>query len=66
MGFDISCKLETISIKCQSLFSEKNNKNIISLVPAELAQIEEKVKNYIPAKFIFFKALKMNSCYSRM
>ena len=31
-----------------------------------LQLIEEKVKNYIPAKLIFFKALKMNSCYSRM
>ena len=40
-GFDISCKLslmETICMKCQILFSEKNKKNIINLSSAELAK----------------------------
>ena len=41
-GFDISCKLspsplETICMKCQTLFSGKNKKNIINLASAELA-----------------------------
>ena len=38
-GFDISCKLspvETICMKCQVLFSGKNNKNITNLSSAEL------------------------------
>ena len=30
--------LETVCMKCQILFSGKNKKNIINLVPAELAQ----------------------------
>ena len=40
-GFDISCKLspmETICMKCQSLFSGKSKKNIINLLSAEFAQ----------------------------
>ena len=42
-GFNISCKLspeETICMKCQSLFSGKNKKNIVNLLSAKLAQIE--------------------------
>ena len=38
--FDISCKLspkKTIFMKCQNLFSWKNDKNIIILSSAELA-----------------------------
>ena len=42
-GFDISCKLSTICMKCQILFSGKN-KNIISLPSAENAQRVVKVK----------------------
>ena len=38
-GFDISCKF---CMKCQTLFSGKNKKNIINLSPAELA-----VKNMV-------------------
>ena len=44
-SFDISCKLETICMKCQSLFSDKNKilfffflLNIIYLLSAEFAQ----------------------------
>ena len=33
--FEISCKLETICMKCQILFSKKNKKNIINLASAE-------------------------------
>ena len=43
---DISCELspsETISMKCQILFSWKNKKNIISLPSAELVQRVVKV-----------------------
>ena len=46
-GFDISCKLspvETICMKCQSLFSEKDKKNVINLSSAESAQRVVKVK----------------------
>ena len=38
--FDISCKLspkETICMKCQSLFSEKNNTDVVNLLFAGLA-----------------------------
>ena len=37
IGLDISCKLsgETICMKCQSLLSRKNKKNIINLSYAE-------------------------------
>ena len=41
IGFDTSCKLspyETVCMKCQSLFSGKNKKNIINLSTAEFAQ----------------------------
>ena len=47
MGFDSSCKLspvETVCMKCQILFSEKNKKNIISLLSAEFAPRVVKVK----------------------
>ena len=40
IGFDISCKLspeETICMKCQNLFSQKNNKNIINMSSTEFA-----------------------------
>ena len=47
IGFHTSCKfspLETICMKCQSLFSGENNKkNNISLSSAEFAQREIKV-----------------------
>ena len=46
-GFDISCKLspkETICMKCQILFSVKNEKNNIILSSAENAQRVVKVK----------------------
>ena len=36
--------METICMKCQTLFSEKNKKNIIHLSSAEFAQIVVKVK----------------------
>ena len=42
-GFDISYKLnplDTIYMKCQILFPEKNMKNIINLSSAEYAQRE--------------------------
>ena len=45
--FDISCKLspkETISVKCESLFSGKNKKNIVNLSSAEFARRVVKVK----------------------
>ena len=44
--FDISSKLsrETICMKCQSLFSGKNKKNIIKLSPAESAHSMVSVK----------------------
>ena len=41
IGFSILCKLapeETVCMKCQSLFSGKNKKNIISLSSAEYAK----------------------------
>ena len=41
IGFDISCKLspkETICMKCQSLFSGKNKKNIVKLLSVEFVQ----------------------------
>ena len=47
-GYDISCKLspkETICMKCQILFSEKNKKNIINLSSAKNAQRVVKVKS---------------------
>ena len=47
-GFDISCKLspkETVCMKCQSLFSGENMKNIVNLLSAELAQ-RAKVKDF--------------------
>ena len=34
-GFDISCKLETVCMKCQNLFSGKNKINIINLLSAD-------------------------------
>ena len=40
IGFDIPCKLspkETVCMKCQSLVSEKNKKNITNLLSAEFA-----------------------------
>ena len=46
IGFDISCELsplETIRMKYQSIFSRKNKKNIINLLPAEYAQRVVKV-----------------------
>ena len=49
-GFDISCKLshmETICMKCQSLFSWKNKKNITILSSAELAQRVVKVNGLV-------------------
>ena len=44
-GYDISCKLETICMKCQILFFGKNKKNIINLSSAENAQRVVKVKD---------------------
>ena len=46
-GFDISCKLfpkKTICMKCQSLFSGWNMKNVINLSSAPLAQKVVKIK----------------------
>ena len=46
-GFDISCKLspyETICMKCSTLFSGKNKKNIINLPSTENAHRVVKVK----------------------
>ena len=37
-GLDISCKLETIFMKCQNLFCGKNKKHIISLSSANFTQ----------------------------
>ena len=49
-GFDISYKLssvETICMKCQILFSGKNEKNIINLSSAELTnRVLQEVKLY--------------------
>ena len=47
MGFDILCQLspyEITCMKCQILFSGKNEKNIISLSSAELAHSKISVK----------------------
>ena len=47
MGFDFSCKLspqETICIKCQSLFSGKNKKNISNYYLLKLPREWLKVK----------------------
>ena len=41
--FDISCKLETICMKYQILFSGINWKNIINVLSAELAKRVEKL-----------------------
>ena len=41
LSFDISCKLfpqETMCMKCQSLVSEKNKKNIINYLSAEFVK----------------------------
>ena len=41
IGFDISCKLsplETICMKCQSLFSGEKKKNILSLLSIDYPQ----------------------------
>ena len=49
-GFDISCKLspmETICMKCQSLFSEESKNDITSLSSTELAKRVVKVKLHI-------------------
>ena len=37
IGFNITCKLETVCIKCQILISGKNKKNIVSLSTADYA-----------------------------
>ena len=37
---------ETLFLKCQILFSEKNKENIINLLPADLAKGMVKVKYY--------------------
>ena len=60
----MSCKLsqsETIRMKYQNLFSEKNKKNIINLSSAELARRMENVKpsskiviDNILKHFVFF------------
>ena len=47
-GIGISCRLsalETICMKYQILFSTKNKKNIINLLPVEYAQRVVKVKS---------------------
>ena len=46
ISFDILCKLVKICMKCQRLFSGKNNKNIINLSSAEFAQRVVKFKEY--------------------
>ena len=48
IGFDISCRLSmTICMKCQSLFSGKNKKNIINLLSAEFANSMVKIKGFL-------------------
>ena len=47
IGFDILCKLSpmaTICMKCPILFSGKNKKNFVNLLPADCAQGELMVK----------------------
>ena len=81
--FNISCKLshmETISWKCQILFSgKKNDKNIINLSSAKLAQRVEKLSkitiltstkghNYwkitLSAHFLYHNLVLVNRCES--
>ena len=45
-GFDISCKLSPICMKCQILFPAKNKKNITNLLSAELAKRVVEVKAF--------------------
>ena len=44
--------VETICVKCQILFSEKNNKNITGLSSAELAQRVVKIKRQSNQTFL--------------
>ena len=57
-------KLETISIKCQNLFSGKIRKNVINLLSAELAQRLAKVRTNLQISPFFSKKTHWYYSYS--
>ena len=69
IGFGISYKLsplETVCLKCQSLFTWKNKKNVINLLSADFAQgvvkPRVKVKVELLKSFLIFAFNKVMNC----